>query len=858
MNGRQRKLTAKKNTIIKKNNQKKIHFENFEIGKGISLKIINVKVEKAKIDIHGNYIFKIDNESHYEVGVELDFTGSSQIFTRDMHNSENGLIFKQQIDSFSHQSISNNNNSNNNFSATNHNNSSTNIHHSVSEDQIDINAGKICEMEYLIGYHVNSKIKFEINFPTLEKQKNLIQTDVDLLSNQLELCERHLKYIAYEVLPFTEFSNLLKNFNIKQFVDWEFSPKIFSEIEISIDEYISQSNSLSNITENTSTSLFNMSKTIAVHWRPIENLLPENKKVLYTTEDITPLDIIYGIKSNSSVISVLTHIAEFPSLINRILIDRNINKCGLYKVRLYNRGSWKEFHVDNLIPCFTKSFPIYTYSLNSGWVMFVEKALAKLFGGYEKLSELSIEKIYKALTGLPVVCHSLKYINKEKEKLSWSNSEVENITLNNMNIISNFSENEINLFFEKLEDASLQGYIMTAYADKDYIMNKKNFQNSQNLENSPNENYFVKDFAYPIIAAINTGQYKMIILRNMWKDINFQGEFYLNSNKLPANVLRYFETYQEKTVIIMTPREFTEYFNNICIIYSKNFFELSLRSKFVRCQDTVETDLESIISHNYYEVTVDLTTQLKICLSLNEDEFFQDKFFSENMDMSIGILSKDNIQGKWIKIYHQDFVIEKQILVEVTLMPGKYVIIPRTMGYCMRKNKYAYSCNFSPFIQDGKSLNLEILSKIFEEIFYLNDADGNGELSFNELEKIINRLNGQLDEDEYKNIVKKYCQYSDCLTLNGFIYFMRDIFVLKKENQIFEFLRNLGYDKNLYPYLQRFYSIHFYSLKNIKIQSKFNIYENFDKIFCNLILEEISVQDRIRNSEFTSISYKSQ
>lgn len=88
-----RSLTAKKNKILKKQNKKQLNFENYEVTRGISLKIINTNVEKAKADIHGNYVYKVDNDSHYEIDCEIDYTGSSDIKARDA--VEDNLIFRE-------------------------------------------------------------------------------------------------------------------------------------------------------------------------------------------------------------------------------------------------------------------------------------------------------------------------------------------------------------------------------------------------------------------------------------------------------------------------------------------------------------------------------------------------------------------------------------------------------------------------------------------------------------------------------------------------------------------------------------------------------------------------------------------
>ena len=59
---RMRSFTTIKRSKKNKQKKQKILFENYEINKDIDLKIINVKVDKAKFDIHGNYIYKIENK----------------------------------------------------------------------------------------------------------------------------------------------------------------------------------------------------------------------------------------------------------------------------------------------------------------------------------------------------------------------------------------------------------------------------------------------------------------------------------------------------------------------------------------------------------------------------------------------------------------------------------------------------------------------------------------------------------------------------------------------------------------------------------------------------------------------------
>jgi hypothetical protein len=68
-------------------------------------------------------------------------------------------------------------------------------------------------------------------------------------------------------------------------------------------------------------------------------------------------------------------LAEFPNLIDRLFIDKYYNSYGLYTLKLFINGTWEKVYIDDYIPCFPKSVPIYTYDtqLKSGWIVLLEK-----------------------------------------------------------------------------------------------------------------------------------------------------------------------------------------------------------------------------------------------------------------------------------------------------------------------------------------------------------------------------------------------------------------------------------------------------------------------------------------------------
>ena len=103
-----------------------------------------------------------------------------------------------------------------------------------------------------------------------------------------------------------------------------------------------------------------------------------------------PVDIRPGCLGNFWLLGALACLAERPALIKRIFqvpgegrnsMRRNIH--GAYKLRICKNGSWVTVTVDDYFPCSPGGGPIFSRSNGAElWVLLIEKAFAKLHGGY--------------------------------------------------------------------------------------------------------------------------------------------------------------------------------------------------------------------------------------------------------------------------------------------------------------------------------------------------------------------------------------------------------------------------------------------------------------------------------------------
>ena len=106
--------------------------------------------------------------------------------------------------------------------------------------------------------------------------------------------------------------------------------------------------------------------------------------------------------------------AEHPSLLEKLFVNKIYNEEGVYRVRLCKNGEWQSVTVDDYFPCFVNGGPIFT-SAKGGelWILILEKAYAKLHGSYLALRGGYSCDGLQDLTGCPTISYDLhsNYIN---------------------------------------------------------------------------------------------------------------------------------------------------------------------------------------------------------------------------------------------------------------------------------------------------------------------------------------------------------------------------------------------------------------------------------------------------------------
>lgn len=120
----------------------------------------------------------------------------------------------------------------------------------------------------------------------------------------------------------------------------------------------------------------------------------------------TPLssDIVQGLLGNCWFLSALALVAERPELLRAILPTSNeeFEQTKRATVRLFKSGRWYAITLDNTLPVNSHQQLVFSQSKRKQlFVPLIEKALAKLYGGYDQLRGGLTSEGMTLLTGFP-------------------------------------------------------------------------------------------------------------------------------------------------------------------------------------------------------------------------------------------------------------------------------------------------------------------------------------------------------------------------------------------------------------------------------------------------------------------------
>ena len=667
------------------------------------------------------------------------------------------------------------------------------------------------------NWKLKSKFKLTMGIPEKSAQIKYIENDEKQLKNLIEINEKKFQKIPFEFLNINEINTELKNLNTK-FIDFNFLPSDNAVINTKYDE------NLKNFLE------------YIIHWRRPEDFIPseinENKdadltlRLFNQDKEPEPNDIRQGSIPCNHLDSALSALAEKYNLIKRLFKSDIYNENGIYQVKLCVNGEWTTVVVDDFIPCVPLSPPLVTRSQsNELWIVILEKALAKIYECYYNLTCINIVDFFLTLTGCPSFLYNLENLKSEEKK-------------DIFNKIRNFVVDK--------------KYLVVAISKMTDIENN-------NEENEDDGSLTVPNFGYTIIDVKTKYKPNLIVLRKVWYDEKKENnvENYLNNliNDYP-NIVNEIND----STLVLTYKDFIKEFSSFAVCLTKNWEEVHLRGKFIKLDDNITNEENcQIMSKWYYTINLEKQTNLIISLFQDEDKFKENEARKNLLDISISVLKLEvNNTTNKNEISHiqtYDFSMTSNLQLELNLPIGQYIILPRTSGCLFGRN----TLNNNIKTEEIYNLETKTFSQIFintiKDIFKKFDILLNKCLNYNVFKKFLECVKKETEaftENEFNIILEQYQSYNGSITEQGFIEFWKNTYVSEGGDvQVKNWLKNLGYDEDLYPLQSRNFMLTFHSDIPISVCARDNLCTDLNKKIDKLVIKNMG--EKIKSKKDISV-----
>lgn len=139
-----------------------------------------------------------------------------------------------------------------------------------------------------------------------------------------------------------------------------------------------------------------------IEWKRFSDVNNSGFNVFESSIEIA--DIKQGGLSDCYLLSALASLTEFPEHINQRIITKDPSNVGCYEVLLFVDGEWQIVLVDDFFP-YEKGTQSLSFTKVNGtemWVILLEKAWAKINGGYANIVLGLVSDAFQALTGFSV------------------------------------------------------------------------------------------------------------------------------------------------------------------------------------------------------------------------------------------------------------------------------------------------------------------------------------------------------------------------------------------------------------------------------------------------------------------------
>lgn len=244
------------------------------------------------------------------------------------------------------------------------------------------------------------------------------------------------------------------------------------------------------------------------------------------TDEIEMDDILQGGLGDCYFLTAIAAISNYPYLIKEKFRTTKYNDLGYYEVILFIDGEWQVVFIDDYFPVNSQNNDSFAFASPHGdelWVIILEKAWAKVNGGYSLIQGGWISEGFQALTGFPSF-----YINHNKLKPKD--------------------------LFEKVlaesKEKTLMGCGSQGNSDRDIVQG------------------IVQRHAYAIAEAKSYDEIELIKIRNPWGMTEWEGDWSDNSSLWTPELRKYFGCkVRDDGIFWIDYNNYSKHFNQTDISY---------------------------------------------------------------------------------------------------------------------------------------------------------------------------------------------------------------------------------------------------------------------------------------------------
>lgn len=489
-------------------------------------------------------------------------------------------------------------------------------------------------------------IKKGINLNSLLHQGTILQQqeqfDVDFKNNQ----NNKSSFISIEKEKVNKGNNsIYKN---KGYIDHFFPPNensLYGKNEKG--EFIDPDTSNKTIIDN--------NLNVPIQWKRISDILQFDEYDIFNGS-ISSKQIKQGSLGNCYFLSVLAALSEKPYLIYQLFRNKSISTNGLYEIVMFINGQWEVVFIDDYFPVYEKDNTLcFAKSIDKSiWVLILEKAWAKVNGGYINTIGGRPSDALHALTGFSteVIIH-----NKYDKMIIWDSIKDAD---DSNKLICVTSKSDVD---RKIGLIKNHAYTIVNAR----IMNKSSKGSKVKYTDKLNNNQVklgIINSETNVTTDSNESLVYLLKLRNPWREENWKGEYNKSSSLWNDNIKNEIGYSYEEGTFYVTISELYEYFNEsfICHIMYKSKIKSYVVNDLIY-HNSLQSESKTLNTYNPLVFNLFLPEDSKVAISLLFRNWRFDRRLKDIERPSSFVISKysspdrkiSSIECKW-SITNLDYV----------------------------------------------------------------------------------------------------------------------------------------------------------------------------------------------------------